>query len=93
MLNQGLVTERFVGTLAAYFLAADIVTIGAYSSMGMVTTDLLTEVAILLPALWLGSYVGIKLLPRVNAILFKWIALAVVFASAVVIMVSVLIEL
>ncbi len=90
LLNQGLVTQRFVGTLAAYFLFIGVITIGAFSSLGMITADLLTKVAILLPTLFLGSYLGIKVLPRINAALFKRIVSSLVSVTALVIIVSVL---
>ena len=93
LLNQGLVPERFVGTLAAYFMFISIITIGAFSSLGMITTDLLTNVAILFPALFLGSYVGIKVLPKINVALFKRIASSIVCVTALAIIVSLLIEL
>ncbi len=89
LLNQGLVTERFVGTLAAYFLFISAITIGTFSSLGMVTTDLLTRAAILLLRLFLGTYVGLKVLPRINATLFKRIASSIVVVTALVITVSV----
>ena len=90
LLNQGLVKERFIGTLAAYFLFICVISIGAFASLDMVTIDLLTTVAILLPALGLGSYVGLKVLPKIDAALFKKIALSVVSAAALVIIVSIL---
>ncbi len=93
LLNQGLVTERFVGTLAAYFVFSGIITTTAFSSFGMVTTDLLTRVAILLPPLFLGSYLGLRVLPRINARLFKWIATSTLSVTALGIMVSILINL
>lgn len=93
LLNQGLVTERFVGTLAAYFLFIGMISIGAFSSLGMLTADLLTKVAILLPALLLGSYAGIRVLPRINATLFRRIVSSIVSVTALAIIVSVLMEL
>ena len=93
LLNQGLVTQRFVGTLAAYFLFIGVITTVAFSSLGLVTTDLIIKIAILLPALFLGTYVGIKVLPKINVNLFKKIVLAIVSVTAVVIMVTVLMEL
>lgn len=93
LLNQGLATERFVGTLTAYFLFVGVISIGAFSSLGMITTDLLTKVAILLPLLFLGYYAGIKVLPKINAILFKRIVSSLVSVTAVIIIVSVLMEL
>ena len=93
LLNQGLVTERFVGTLAAYFLFIGIASIGAFSSLGMVTTDLLIRVAVLLPALFVGTYLGSKILPRINADLFRRIVSSLVSITAIVIIVSVIMDL
>ena len=93
LLNQGLVKERFVGTLAAYFLFIGLMSVGAFSSLGLVTTDLLKKVAILLPTLLFGSYVGIKVLPRIEAALFRKVVLSIVSVAALVIIVTVLLEL
>ncbi len=93
LLNQGLVKEKFVGTLAAYFLFTGVISIGAFSSLGMITTDLLTKVAIFLPTLWLGSYAGIKLLPRIDTTLFRRIASSLVSVAALAIIVTVLTDL
>ena len=93
LLNQGLVTEMFVGTLAAYFLFIGSITIGVFSSLGLITTDLLTKVAILLPALFLGSYAGVKVLPKINVTLFKRITSSIICISALVIILSILVEL
>lgn len=93
LLNQGLAPQRFVATLAAYFLLVGLMSIAAFSSLGMITTDLLTKVAILLPALFVGSYVGVKLLPRINMTLFRKIVPSLMSVTAIVIIVSVIVEL
>lgn len=91
--NQGLVKERFVGTLCVFFLFGCLLSIGTFSSMSMITPELLKTVAVLLPTLWLGSFIGIKLLPRVNAALFRKMTPAVVCAAALGIIVEVLVDL
>jgi len=93
LLNQGLVKERFVGTLAVYFLFTSIASIIAFSSLGMITAELLKTVALLLPTLWLGSYAGIKLLPRINTTLFKKIASAIISVAALAIIINFLLDL
>ena len=93
LLNQGLVKERFVGTLTAYFLFMGVASVGAFSSLGMVTIDLLIKVAMLSPTSILGFYIGIKVLPKINAILFRRIAASIVSIAALVIMVTFLLEL
>lgn len=90
LLNQGLPPDRFVGTLAAYFMFSSLTSIGAFSSLGMINSDLLIKVAILLPALILGSYAGIRVLPKINVAVFNRIASAIVCVTAITIIVSLL---
>ncbi|MFC1963980.1 hypothetical protein ACFLV1_01195 [Chloroflexota bacterium] len=59
----------------------------------MVNTELLLNVAILLPFLWLGAHLGIKVLPRLNPALFRKITLMLLFVAAAVIIITVLTEL
>ena len=92
LLNQGLVKERLIGTLATFFTICSIVCVGTFASLGMITIDLLTKAAILLPPLWLGTYAGIKVLPRINSTLFRRIASVMLSVTALVIIVTVLIE-
>ena len=93
LLNQGLEKEKFVGSLAAYFLFISAFSTGVFFSMGLATLDLLGKAAMLLPTLWLGSYVGIKLLPRINKALFRKLAPAIVSVTAMVIILNFFIEL
>ena len=80
----------FIVLLAAYFLFIGIISTGAFSSLGMITADLLTRVAIFLPTLFLGAYLGVKVLPRINAALFRRIVPSVLSVTALVIIVSVI---
>jgi len=93
MLNQGMVKERFVATFAMFTLFVSVVGVGTFSALGLVTTDLLLKVAILLPFLWLGAHLGIKVLPKINPALFRKITLMLLSVTASVIIVTVLAEL
>lgn len=88
LLNQGLSKEKFYATLAVFFLVEGIFIGGTYVSLGMITTEILLRIAILFPALWLGFYAGIKLLPRIKPVLFRRIASGTVLITAMVIIVS-----
>lgn len=92
LLNQGLVKEQFVATLAAYFLFGNLVSVGAFSFIGMVTTGLLMDVIILLPTLVIGFYAGIKVRPKINAALFKRIVTSIVSVTALTLIVTFLLE-
>lgn len=91
LLNQGLTKEKFVGTVAASHLLAGVAGIITISSLGMIDIALLIKVSILLPGLFLGSYIGAKLLPRIDALLFKKIALSIALVSALIIIVDLLV--
>lgn len=89
LLNQGSHKEKFVGTLAAYFLFINLASIAALSSLSMLTADLLIKSALLLPALILGVSVGVRLLPKINAIVFRRLAASVVCVSAFVVVATI----
>ena len=93
LLNQGLVKERFIGTVTAYFVFMGITSVGAFSYLGMVTIDLLIKVAMLLPTAILGLYIGTRVLPKVNTTLFRRIAALIVSLAALTIIVTFLLKL
>ncbi|MFC1920881.1 sulfite exporter TauE/SafE family protein [Chloroflexota bacterium] len=88
MLNQGMTSERFVGTMAVFLTCISIMSVGAFVSQGLVTLEILKNAAIFLPGLIIGSYLGVKLLPKINVVLFKRITSSVLCIMAVVIIVS-----
>ncbi len=88
LLGQDMSKERFIGTLSAYFFFVNIVTVCTFSFMGMITADILEKVGILLPVLGLGFYIGTKALYKISTGFFKKIAMSVVFVSALVIILT-----
>jgi uncharacterized membrane protein YfcA len=82
LLNQGFVKERLVATIAASFLGTCITSIGAIALFGVITADHLVTAAFLLPVLCLGSYLGVKLLPRLSVSLLRRITLTIIIISA-----------
>ncbi len=93
LLNQGLTPERFVGTMAVYFISISLMSIAAFTSLRMVTSEVLIRVAILLPVLVIGSYAGVKVLPRINVVLFKRITSSILCFTALAIIISFLTQL
>lgn len=90
LLNQGLTKEKFVGTLNLSFLFTTLTSFGAYSTLGLVNSEVLILAAILVPVLWFGTYVGMKVLPKIQPLLFQRMAAGIVVLSAVAIIVNVL---
>jgi len=82
LLSQDLDKNHFVGAITAQVLLVGLLTFGTYSFMGMVTIDLLKKIAMFLPVLVLGFYVGTKILHRISASLFKKVSASIILLSA-----------
>ena len=93
LLNQDLAKDKFVATLAVYFLFAGLLSIVSFSIMGMVTATFLTDIVILVPALLIGFYFGIRVRPKINESLFRRIATSIIFIAALTIIVTSMLEL
>ncbi len=89
LLNQGLVTKKFVGTCSLIFLFMYLATFLAHTSLDLISTEVLVQAVILIPALWLGTYSGIKVLPKIKPVLFKRIAGSIVIASAIAVILNI----
>ena len=82
-----------MASLAGYFLFSGVIALGALAFTGVTTTSMLGTTAALLPALLLGFYLGIKVLPRVDANLFRRIAISVVLVAGLVAIITAIVEL
>ena len=89
LLNQNLVTKKLVGTCSLIFLFMYLATFIAHTSLDLISTEVLVQAVILVPALWLGTYSGIKMLPKIKPVLFKRIAAGVVMASAIAVILNI----
>ncbi|MFA9555769.1 sulfite exporter TauE/SafE family protein [Evansella sp. AB-rgal1] len=57
--------EKFIGTGAWFFLSVNLIKVPMYISLGLITIGTITFNACLIPAILVGTYLGIKLLPRI----------------------------
>lgn len=89
LLNQGLVKEKFVGTCSLLFLFMSLTSFGAHSVLGLVDTEALIQAATLIPALWLGTHIGIRVLSKIQPVFFLRIASGIVVLSAIAIIVNI----
>jgi len=89
LLNQGLAREKFVGTIGAFFLVITALSLSTYAKLGLINTDVLIKVGIFLPVLFIGSYAGVRMLPKINVTLFKRLTTSILIVTAVSIIVSI----
>jgi uncharacterized protein len=82
--NQGVEKSIFRANLATYFLILNLITFPAQWVGGLLTRDVFTHVLWFLPALALGSWLGIRLAQRVNENLFRRVALTLVAATGII---------
>ena len=90
LVNQGWEREVMRASLSAYFLFGSVVALGWLSLAGVVTGEMVLTSAILLPASALGFAIGALVLPRVNAELYRRIAIIIVMGAGLVSIFSIL---
>jgi len=92
LLNQGLVKEKFVGTIALNAVLMVAAAIIAHSTLGLVDKDILIRSAILVPALWVGTFIGIRVLPKIEPGFFRKMGSGIVLLSAITIIINIVIS-
>jgi uncharacterized membrane protein YfcA len=73
--------DPFRASISAYFVAIDVIGIGALIWQGVLTERQLSTTAVLLPAAVLGTYGGARLSRRVNARLFRRLTLSLLLLT------------
>jgi len=73
LLQLGLNKQSFVGTRSWLFLVLNIFKIPFSASLGLITVDSLYLNLMTVPLIFLGAYLGFKVLKLINLELFKWL--------------------
>lgn len=81
LLNQGWGKETLRASLAAYFLFCDLLALTALGLSGVLTSEVLATALAFVPAVLPGFYLGTRVLPRVDADLFRRIAISIVLVA------------
>ena len=76
LLSHRLPKNEFVGTGAWFFLFVNVIKVPFYIHLGMITPTSFTLDLMVIPAVLIGTFVGIKVLPLIPQQIFKWIILA-----------------
>jgi uncharacterized protein len=88
LLNQGLSKEKFVATTTAYFMVTGVVSLISLSIGGVMTGEALLYAVLMLPVTYLGSYIGVRVLPLINAKVFKILTTSIVIVTALIVIVT-----
>ena len=76
LLAQRLPKHEFVGTGAWFYLFVNIIKVPFYIHLGMITANSFSVNLLAIPAVAIGAFIGIKVLPFIPQQMFKWIILA-----------------
>jgi uncharacterized protein len=76
LLSRRLPKNEFVGTGAWFFLFVNVIKVPFYIHLDMITSKSLLIDLMVIPAVIIGTFIGIKVLPLIPQSLFKWIILA-----------------
>lgn len=75
LMSRKLPKQEFVGTGAWFFLAVNVIKLPFYAQLGMIGTGSLTLNVWMLPPLFLGAYLGVRVLPLIPEGLFQRVVL------------------
>lgn len=82
LLQMGLTKEKFVGTRSWYFLILNIVKVPFFLQLGTINMQTLMLDLYVLPLIFFGAWLGVKVLKMLNITMFKWlIRIAVIIAA------------
>ncbi|NBI29992.1 sulfite exporter TauE/SafE family protein [Chengkuizengella marina] len=76
LLTKGLKKNEFIGTGAWFFISVNVIKIPFFVSIGLITPATLIFNAWMIPAILIGTWLGIKFLPRIPQKHFQIIILA-----------------
>ncbi|MEH7252389.1 sulfite exporter TauE/SafE family protein [Neobacillus niacini] len=76
LLSRRLPKNEFVGTGAWFFLFVNVIKVPFYIQLGMITSGSILINLMVIPAVLIGTFVGIKVLPLIPQQMFKSIILA-----------------
>ena len=82
LLSHGLDKQRFIGTLAWYFLIVNLAKVPLFAGLGMITAETLLFDGIVCAFTALAAIVGTRLLPRIPQRLFNTAVLALAALAA-----------
>ncbi len=88
--NQKVEKTTFRANLIAYFFSLYVATIPAYVFGNLITLDLLSSSAVMVPVMFLGATIGIHLSKKVDEKVFKKIALLLVLTTGIMAILSAL---
>jgi uncharacterized membrane protein YfcA len=88
--NQRVEKTVFRANIIAYFFSLYVATVPAYALGNLITIDLLTSSMVMVPIIFLGAVLGIRLSRRVDENIFRRITLLLVLASGILAMFSAL---
>ncbi|MBN1685751.1 MAG: sulfite exporter TauE/SafE family protein [Spirochaetales bacterium] len=83
LLAMRLPKEQYVGTGAWYFFIVNLFKVPLSASLGLITAQSLLTGAVLIPAIAVGAFIGIKLLPLIPQKAFNTVILLITVVSAI----------
>ncbi|WP_100398774.1 sulfite exporter TauE/SafE family protein [Bacillus sp. FJAT-44742] len=83
LLSIGLQKKEFIGTGAWFFLTVNLIKVPLYVSIDLITMHTLTLNAWMIPAVLLGTLIGITTLKKIPQRIFEYIILALAFIGGI----------
>jgi len=88
LLSRQLPKEQFIGTGAWFFLTVNVIKVPFNVTLGTITWDTLLVNAMVIPIILIGTWIGIRILPRLSQAQFQTIVLGLSALGAMQLIVS-----
>lgn len=79
--NQNVEKHRFRVNLIAYFFSLYLAAVPAYFLSGLITMDMVQSSVVLVPVMFIGATLGIRMSKKIDEELFKRLALALILVT------------
>ncbi|NQT86507.1 sulfite exporter TauE/SafE family protein [bacterium] len=83
LLGQQLAKETFVATAVVYFFMVNVIKLVPYALLGLIDTGTLWQGLWLLPLVPVGTWLGVRLMHRMNETVFRTTILVIVLLSGI----------
>lgn len=88
LLSRRLPKEQFIGTGAWFFLSVNVIKVPFNIHLGIIHWDTLLLNAMVVPVILIGTWIGIRIVPKLSQTQFQWIILALSAIGALQLIVS-----
>jgi uncharacterized protein len=83
LIVKGMKKDAFMGTSAWFFLLVNLIKVPFSANLDLANRQTLTFAAMMIPAITVGAFIGVKVLPHIPQKVFNWIVMTIAVLASV----------